>query len=167
MPKSILAVLMLAAMFAIMLAGSAAQAGTSPASSRPVLAHGGPHTAPRAWSGSAINPGPDLVAAMQQHLGRNPTGWSRNWCGHYLGLIARGLGLKPPAGAALAANWRHFGMPAHGPAPGVVAVFAHHVGVVVAVLPGSRVLVRSGNHGHRVADGVYAAGRAIAWRKPA
>jgi hypothetical protein len=110
--------------------------------------------------------GRGLIAAMARHLGANPTGWARNWCGHYLGMIAKELGLAPPAGFALAANWRHFGRAAGGPAPGVVVVWNHHVGVVTQVLGGGRIVVRSGNHGRRVADGIYSTRGVIAWRDP-
>ncbi len=104
---------------------------------------------------------------MARHLGGNPTGWAHAWCGQYLGMIARQLGFTPPRDYALAANWRNFGRAAAGPAPGVVVVWRHHVGVVRAVLGDGRILVRSGNHGHRVADGVYSTRGVIAWRDPA
>ena len=110
---------------------------------------------------------PALIAAMARHLGGNPTGWARAWCGRYLGMVARQLGFAPPRGYALAANWRTFGRPAQGPAPGVVVVWPHHVGVVRAVLGGGRILVRSGNHRRRVADGIYSTRGVIAWRDPA
>jgi uncharacterized protein (TIGR02594 family) len=108
-----------------------------------------------------------LIGAMARDLGHNPTGWARAWCGHYLGMIARQLGFAPPRDDALAANWKSFGRAVAGPAPGVVVVWPHHVGVVRAVLGDGRILVRSGNHGHRVADGVYSTRGVIAWRAPA
>lgn len=130
---------------------------SSPAQSRPRHRH--VHHAVASWQSAG------LATAMARHLGTNPTGWRRAWCGQYLGMMARQAGLSPPAGYQLARNWRNAGHNAGGPAPGVVMVLAHHVGVVVAVLGGGRVLVRSGNHGRRVGDGVYATRRAIAWRR--
>ncbi len=103
---------------------------------------------------------------MAADLGRNPTGWAHVWCGYYLGKVASALGFRPPENYQLAASWARFGVPA-GPEPGAVIVFLHHVGVVIANLGGGRVLVRSGNHGHRVADGIYPINRAIAFRRPA
>lgn len=106
-----------------------------------------------------------LVSRMERDLGTNPTGWARAWCGQYLGLVARALGLKPPSGFPLATAWARFGVPA-APAPGVVAVMNHHVGVVRRVLDGNRVELISGNHGHRVGIGVYPTRIVIAWRAP-
>lgn len=107
----------------------------------------------------------NLVASMGRHLGGNPTGWRRAWCGQYLGMIARQNGLQPPPGYQLARNWARAGRDAGGPKPGAIMVMPHHVGVVIKPLGGGRVLVRSGNHGRRVADGVYLTRRAIAWRQ--
>jgi uncharacterized protein (TIGR02594 family) len=108
--------------------------------------------------------GGSLVEAMGRYLGGNPTGWAHNWCGEFVGMVVKQLGGTPPRDYPLAAAWRNYGHDAGGPAPGVVMVMSHHVGVVIANLGGGRVLVRSGNHGHRVGDGVYDTRRAIAWR---
>ncbi len=51
----------------------------------------------------------------------------------------------------LASNWRHRGSPAGGPGIGVIVVWAHHVGVIVAGSVGHWV-VKSGNDGHRVRE---------------
>lgn len=106
-----------------------------------------------------------LVSRMERDLGTNPTGWARVWCGQYLGMIARSLGMTPPAGFPLAVAWARFGVPAH-PAPGMVAVMKHHVGVVRRVLDNGRVEIISGNHNRRVGIGVYPTNRVIAWRAP-
>lgn len=105
-----------------------------------------------------------IAGIMASYMGTNPTHRRRAWCGEFMGMAARAAGHQPPAGYALARNWSRAGYDAGGPAPGVVMVLPHHVGVVLAVLGGGRVLVRSGNHGRRVGDGVYAVRRAIAWR---
>jgi len=46
-------------------------------------------------------------------------------------------------------------------------VMPHHVGVVAGKCPDGRIKLVSGNHGHKVGTGCYAAGKAIAWRVPA
>lgn len=48
----------------------------------------------------------------------------------------------------LARNWARVGRPTHA-RPGAIVVWRHHVGRVIAV-SGSRILVHSGNDGHRV-----------------
>ncbi len=106
-----------------------------------------------------------LVSRMERDLGTNPTGWARVWCGQYLGMIAQSLGMTPPAGFPLATAWARFGVPA-APAPGVVAVMKHHVGVVRRVIDRDRVEIISGNHNRRVGIGVYPARLVIAWRAP-
>ena len=114
--------------------------------------------APFAFTGS-------LVSRMERDLGTNPTGWARVWCGQYLGMVARSLGMTPPQGFPLAVAWARFGAPAS-PAPGVVAVMRHHVGVVRRVLDNGKVEIISGNHNKRVGIGVYPARIVIAWRAP-
>jgi hypothetical protein len=44
------------------------------------------------------------------------------WCGEFAASVVSAAGLKPPAGAPIASNWRNFGLPADQPAPGYVAV---------------------------------------------
>ena len=107
-----------------------------------------------------------LADIMARYLGTNPTHRVSEWCGEMMGLAARALGLRPPAGYALAANWRHFGQPASGPCVGCLMVMRHHVAVVTDVLTGGKVRTISGNHGHRVGYGNYSTSRAIAWRVP-
>ena len=62
-----------------------------------------------------------------------------------------------PPGFALAANWRHFGRPAAGPAPGYVG--CGRVGVVRRVLGGGKGELISGNFNHCVGVGIYPATR--------
>lgn len=104
------------------------------------------------WSAGA---GSSIISAMGRYMGGNPTGWRHNWCGEFMGMVARQVGITPPRNYALAAAWEHAGSPS-GPEPGAIVVLrgGHHVGVVIDV-EGTYVRVRSGNHGHRVADGMY------------
>lgn len=113
-----------------------------------------PSTAPESQS--------TLVGAMERYEGTNPTGWRRNWCSRYLGMILTGLGL-PTSGSNTAISYARYGHPAV-PAPGVIAVMPHHVGVVVKVLSNDKVELVSGNHSHAVGVGVYSMHKVIAWR---
>jgi hypothetical protein len=113
----------------------------------------------RGFMGAAQSP---LLARALRDVGRNPTGWSRQWCG-------RQMALWVGHGPNLAAAWRHIGSPTQA-RPGAIAVMAHHVGVVKSVGPGYVVLV-SGNHagrsGHRVVGiGTYPLSRIITFRWP-
>ena len=107
--------------------------------------------------------GSQLVSVMRTQLGRNPTGWSHQWCGRYLDMVLRETGHS--GGGNLAAGYAHYGRPA-GAQVGAIAVMSHHVGVVTAVGPGYVTLI-SGNHGHRVGIGNYSRSRIIAFRMPA
>lgn len=89
-----------------------------------------------------------FLRTVREAFGGRPAGcppraWCGCWLGHHLGMSARKLWL--------AANWAHVGRPAHGPAPGVIVVWRHHVGKVTAV-NGNRIRVLSGNDGRRVRD---------------
>lgn len=105
-----------------------------------------------------------MVAEAERYNGGNPTGWRRSWCGEFMLMVAEHLGLHAPKGAALAANWQYFGYAAAPGTVGSVMVMPHHVALVKANLGNGTVLTVSGNHGHRVGEGVYPIRRAIAWR---
>lgn len=81
------------------------------------------------------------------------------WCGWFLrqkkGIADRAYNL--------ARNWARLGTPAPGPAPGVVAVWRHHVGEVRDVRPG-QILLLSGNDGHAVRERWRSVRGVIAWR---
>jgi hypothetical protein len=91
-----------------------------------------------------------------------PVGCPAAWCGCWL---ARHFGLNDKR-LWRAINWaRLWGHPARGPAPGVVVVWPHHVGVVTAA--GSRsgtAMVLSGNDGHRVRERERSLRGAVAFR---
>jgi hypothetical protein len=66
----------------------------------------------------------------------------------------------------LARHWASFGSPAHGPAPGVIAVWPHHVGVVTGVPGPGRIVLKSGNDGHAVRERERSTRGIIAYRWP-
>lgn len=86
----------------------------------------------------------------------------RAWCGwqlrQWLGVADRAYNL--------ARNWAHFGSRASGPAPGVIAVYPHHVGIVVSVPGPGRMVMKSGNDGHAVRTRERSTRGVIAWRLP-
>lgn len=110
-----------------------------------------------------VRGGSQIIAVMHSQLGRNPTGWGHQWCGHYLDMVLRETGHR--GGGNLAAGYAHYGRPCS-PQVGAIAVMPHHVGVVMAVGPGYVTLI-SGNHGHKVGIGKYPRARIMAFRMPA
>jgi hypothetical protein len=102
-----------------------------------------------------------LAARAAPHLGRNPTGWTRAWCGRFLRMIVPS---DPGPSFDAARNWARYGRDAGGPAPGTIGVMAHHVGIVLGRCDDGSVLMRSGNHNRTVGDGCYPPHRFIAFR---
>jgi hypothetical protein len=89
-----------------------------------------------------------------------PAGCPRAWCGCWLSIH---LGIEDRA-LWLARNWARVGRPAPGPAPGVIAVWRHHVGRVVAVPRPGIIVLLSGNDGHAVRERERPTRGVIAWR---
>ena len=108
-----------------------------------------------------------LVALAMRYDGKNPTGWSHNWCARYLDMVLQEAGYL--SGGNLARGYASYGQPT--PARvGAIAVMPNHVGVV-AFVGGDYVILVSGNHGgssgHRtVGLGRYAMSRITTFRMP-
>jgi hypothetical protein len=85
--------------------------------------------------------GPGL-AHMLESMGK-----PQAWCGWYM----RKLEHVADSSYNRAANWAHFGEPAFDPAPGIIVVWPHHVGVIRGGPDRTGDwLVESGNDGHAV-----------------
>lgn len=102
-----------------------------------------------------------VAAVARPHIAHRPPACPpRAWCGcylaHYLGIPDRALWL--------ARNWARVGSPAPGPAPGVIAVWRHHVGVVTSVAGPGRIVLLSGNDGRAVRERERSTRGVIAWR---
>jgi hypothetical protein len=98
----------------------------------------------------------DMPQAAGQRTSGRPSAWCGWWLGHHLGMPLRHLWL--------ARNWAKVGSPAGGPAPGVVVVWRHHVGIITGHSPRGWV-VKSGNDGHAVRERPRSVSGAIAFRR--
>lgn len=87
-----------------------------------------------------------------------PRAWCGWWLRHQLGVADRTYNR--------ARAWASFGTRAHGPAPGVIAVWPHHVGLVTGVPGPGRIVLKSGNDGHAVRERERSSRGVIAWRWP-
>jgi hypothetical protein len=114
----------------------------------------------RAWKSGHRFSG-DLAWRAGRHLGTNPTGWARVWCGKFLRMV---VPRDPGPAFNVARNWKHYGSAAHGPVAGAIGVMPHHVGIVLGRCADGGVLLRSGNHNKTVGDGCYPQRRFIAFR---
>lgn len=104
------------------------------------------------------------TAAHGRGLGRRPSDHpagcpARAWCGCYL---ASYLGISDRK-LWLARAWARVGSPASGPQAGAIVVWPHHVGLIRAA-EGNRILVLSGNDGHRVRERWRSTRGVIAYR---
>ena len=96
--------------------------------------------------------------ANGNRLDPRPRAWCGWWLRHHLGVADR---LYNEARA-----WARYGSRASGPAPGVIAVYPHHVGIVVSVPGPGRMVMKSGNDGHAVRTRERSTRGVIAWRRP-
>jgi hypothetical protein len=82
------------------------------------------------------------------------------WCGwqmrQWLGVADRAYNL--------AANWRHYGSNAGGPAVGVIVVWWHHVGIITGHNSGGWI-IKSGNDNHAVRERERSLRGVIAYRQ--
>ena len=123
----------------------------------------GPHVIGFHAAGSAGASG--VVPAAQRYRGTNPTGLKIPWCAVFANMILKRAGFSG-TGSAAARSFAQYGRPASGPAPGVIAVWPHHVGFVVGSAGPGRIRVVSGNHNHRVDESIYATRSVMAFRYP-
>lgn len=94
------------------------------------------------------------------HVGRPAACAGIPWCGCWLRLQ---LGIADKR-LNRAIAWASIGSPAPGPAPGVIAVWRHHVGKITAYLGGDRIRMVSGNDGHAVRDRERSTSGIVAYR---
>ena len=106
-----------------------------------------------------------VLPAAERYRGTNPTGLSIPWCAVFANLILARAGFSG-TGSAAARSFAQYGRPASGPAPGVIAVWPHHVGFVVGSAGPGRIRVVSGNHNHLVQESTYATRSVMAFRYP-
>lgn len=107
----------------------------------------------------------DLLRTAETDLGKgNFTSFqSGPWCAAAIGEWLHRAGYRRLPSLA-ARDYAQYGKPAQ-PAPGVIAVMPHHIGIVQKMVAGGYIVL-SGNHLNRVAYGFYKPSRIIAFRAP-
>jgi uncharacterized protein (TIGR02594 family) len=106
-----------------------------------------------------------VLPVAEHYRGTNPTGQSRAWCAIFANMVLTRTGYRG-TGSAAAVSFARYGAPASGPAPGVIAVWPHHVGFVVGSTGAGHIRVVSGNHNHRVEESTYSTRGVMAFRYP-
>ncbi|WEX74557.1 TIGR02594 family protein [Sinorhizobium numidicum] len=105
---------------------------------------------------------------LRAALGINPA--RTPWCGHFMGMVARKAGRRPPESYAIARSWLRFGAPVRlsYARPGDVVVVragrSYHVGIL-SELSKSTARVIGGNQSGRVQLSQFSRGQVVAVRR--
>lgn len=99
---------------------------------------------------------------MADNSDPRPGRWCMWWLRRHLGIAKSAF---PKWGENIARNGKYIGSPASGPAPGVIVVWNHHVGIITGGSPGHWVVL-SGNDGHAVRERERPLHGVIAFRWP-
>jgi len=113
---------------------------------------------------------PILVSEARKYMGTNPTARTKLWCATFMNMVLRKAGYAGTNSDA-ARSFAYYGHRISSPKIGAIAVLARgktggHVGVVTGIDPHGNPIIISGNHGHRVGEGVYPSARVIAYVMP-
>ena len=113
---------------------------------------------------------PLLVREARKYIGTNPTARTRLWCATFMNLVLAKVGYAGTNSDA-ARSFATYGRRISEPRIGAIAVLTRgrnggHVGVVSGIDPHGNPVIISGNHGHRVGEGVYPRSRVIAYVMP-
>jgi uncharacterized protein (TIGR02594 family) len=114
--------------------------------------------------------GSSLVAEARRWMGGNPTGRSSLWCGNFMNFVLQRTG-HPGSQSNQARSFASYGHRLTGPQVGAIAVMSRgrgggHVGVVSGIDESGNPIIISGNHGHKVGEGVYSRSRIYAYVMP-
>jgi uncharacterized protein (TIGR02594 family) len=112
----------------------------------------------------------DPVSEARRWIGSNPTDRDTLWCARFMNFVLERTGYQG-TGSDAAKSFASYGQRVSGPQVGAIAVMTRgksggHVGIVSGVDPSGNPIIISGNHGHRVGEGVYPRGRVYAYVLP-
>ena len=118
-------------------------------------------------------PGAPTAPRITSWLQRLGAWWADDempWCGTACAAWMQAAGIAPPAAWYRARAWAEWGQPLTVPVLGCIVVFERtgggHVGLVVGIEPGGRLLVLGGNQGDRVCIAPFDRSRVLAYRWP-
>lgn len=111
-----------------------------------------------------------IVAEARRWIGTNPTDMDRLWCARFMNFVLKKTGYRG-TGSDMARSFASYGRRVGGPQIGAIAVMSRgrsggHVGVVSGIKRNGNPIIISGNHNHRVGEGVYPRGRIYAYVMP-
>ena len=112
----------------------------------------------------------NVVTEARRWIGTNPTSLNRLWCARFMNFVLNRVGYRG-TGSDLARSFASYGRRVGGPQVGAIAVMTRggnggHVGVVSGIDQNGNPVIISGNHNHRVGEGVYRRERIYAYVVP-
>jgi uncharacterized protein (TIGR02594 family) len=112
----------------------------------------------------------DPVSEARRWIGTNPTDRNSLWCARFMNFVLERSGYQG-TGSDAAKSFASYGRRISGPQVGAIAVMTRgknggHVGIVSGIDASGNPIIISGNHGHRVGEGVYPRGRVYAYVIP-
>lgn len=125
--------------------------------------------------GAGLGGGGSLISEARRYMGMTGAQLGvkhrGQWCGEFLGRVARVAGIKTPGNPNMAPDWREAGQRISGPRVGAIALVNRgrrvgHVGVVTGVSDSGDPIIISGNHNNRVAEVTYPRGSIAAYIWP-
>jgi uncharacterized protein (TIGR02594 family) len=113
---------------------------------------------------------PALVREARKYMGTNPTDRKKLWCATFMNFVLAKAGYAGTNSDA-AKSFAQYGHRISSPQVGAIAVLSRgkvggHVGVVTGIDAHGNPIIISGNHGHRVGEGIYPRSRVIAYVMP-
>ncbi len=113
---------------------------------------------------------PVLVTEARKYMGTNPTRRTKLWCATFMNFVLAKAGYAG-TGSDAAKSFASYGKRVSEPRIGAIAVLSRgrrggHVGIVTGIDSNGNPIIISGNHGHRVGEGLYSRSRVIAYVMP-
>jgi len=113
---------------------------------------------------------PALVSEARKYMGTNPTARKKLWCATFMNMVLAKAGYAGTNSDA-AKSFAYYGRRINEPRVGAIAVLTRgkrggHVGVVSGIDKNGNPIIISGNHNHRVGEGIYPRARVIAYVMP-
>jgi uncharacterized protein (TIGR02594 family) len=112
----------------------------------------------------------DPVSEARRWIGTNPTDRNSLWCARFMNFVLERSGYEG-TGSDAAKSFASYGRRISGPQIGAIAVLTRgknggHVGIVSGIDERGNPIIISGNHGHRVGEGVYPRSRVVTYVLP-
>jgi uncharacterized protein (TIGR02594 family) len=131
---------------------------------------------PVSSAGSALAGGSSMIMEARKYVGMTGSQLGvkhrGQWCGEFMGRVARAAGVRTPANPNMAPDWHSAGQRISSPRVGAIALVSRggrsvgHVGLVTGVTESGDPIIISGNHNNRVVEIAYPRSRVAGYVWP-